>query len=239
MRIVTETDSAPKPLRLRGRSFIAVALVPEPPVMEWLNRLDAQLERAPSFFNGRPVVLDLSVARLNEPGIRALLRELQTRSIQVLGIEGADASVQSLNVPGWPPMLKGGRAAGAIDVPDEPAAAREAEADEPSALVLNHPIRSGQSIVFPKGDVTILGSVGSGAEVMAGGSIHVYGTLRGRAIAGMLGNPMARIFCRRLEAELLAIDGLYRTAEDVGTELRGRAVQAWLDGDSIVVSALD
>jgi septum site-determining protein MinC len=74
---------------------------------------------------------------------------------------------------------------------------------------------------------------------MAGGSIHVYGALRGRAIAGMLGNPQARIFCRRLEAELLAIDGLYRTAEDMDPTLRGRPVQAWLDRDSIVMAPLD
>ncbi len=74
---------------------------------------------------------------------------------------------------------------------------------------------------------------------MAGGSVHIYGTLRGRAIAGMLGNPGARIFCRRMEAELLAIDGLYRTAEDMDEALRGRAVQAWLDRDSIVMAGLD
>jgi septum site-determining protein MinC len=105
--------------------------------------------------------------------------------------------------------------------------------------VLQEPVRSGQSIVFPRGDVTVLGSVSSGAEVMAGGSIHIYGALRGRAIAGMLGNPGARIFCRRMEAELLAIDGLYRTAEDMDETLRGRPVQAWLDRDSIVMAGLD
>lgn len=206
--------------------------------MEWLARLDEQIERSPSFFPKRPVVLDLSVTHLNEPGIRALLRELHERSIRVIGIEGADEQVQSLDVPGWPPMLNGGRAAGAIAVPDEPAPTPPAP-EEPASLLVSEPIRSGQSIVFPKGDVTIVGSVSSGAEVMAGGSIHVYGTLRGRAVAGLMGNPQARIFCRRLEAELLAIDGLYRTAEDMDPALRGRAVQAWLDRDSIVMAPLD
>ena len=76
-------------------------------------------------------------------------------------------------------------------------------------------MRSGQSVIFPEGDVTVLGSVGSGAEIVAGGSIHIYGTLRGRAIAGATGNARARIFCRKLEAELLAIDGLYKTADDM------------------------
>ncbi|MBO0709767.1 MAG: septum site-determining protein MinC [Acetobacteraceae bacterium] len=238
-------DSIARPqLRLRGRSFIAVALAPEPPVMEWLARLDAQIERAPSFFVGRPVVLDLSATKLNEPGVRTLLVELTARKIQIIGIEGADPAVQAVDAPGWPPMLNGGRTASAITIPDEPTPPpREQEAppppEEPASLLIKEPIRSGQSIVFPKGDVTIVGSVGSGAEVMAGGSIHVYGTLRGRAIAGMIGNPEARIFCRRLEAELLAIDGLYRTAEDMDPQLRGRPVQAWLDRDSIVMATLD
>ena len=78
--------------------------------------------------------------------------------------------------------------------------------------------------------MTVLGSVGSGAEIVAGGSIHVYGTLRGRAMAGASGNPRARIFCNKLEAELLAIDGYYTTADDIDQGLRGRPVQAWLDG---------
>ncbi len=100
-------------------------------------------------------------------------------------------------------------------------------------------MRSGQSIFFPDGDVTVLGSVGSGAEVIAGGSIHIYGTLRGRAMAGMSGNRAARIFCSKIEAELLAIDGFYRTAEDLDAALRGRLIQAWLNGEVLMVTAMD
>jgi septum site-determining protein MinC len=94
-------------------------------------------------------------------------------------------------------------------------------------------VRSGQSLFFPEGDVTIVGSVASGAEIVAGGSIHVYGILRGRAMAGTMGNPAARIFCRKLEAELIAIDGFYKTAEDMDPDLRGRAVHLWLEGETI------
>ena len=82
-------------------------------------------------------------------------------------------------------------------------------------------VRSGQTIEFPHGDVTVIGSVGSGAEIVAGGSIHVYGSLRGRAIAGCTGNGKARIFCRKFEAELIAIDGLYKTADDLGGKFLG------------------
>jgi septum site-determining protein MinC len=93
-------------------------------------------------------------------------------------------------------------------------------------------------VVFPEGDVTVLGSVGSGAEIVAGGSIHVYGTLRGRAMAGVNGNPSARIFCQKIEAELLAIDGYYQTAEDFDASLRNRPAQAWLDGGIMRITPL-
>ena len=109
---------------------------------------------------------------------------------------------------------------------------------QPASLLIESPIRSGQSVIFPYGDVTVLGSVASGAEIVAGGSIHVYGTLRGRAMAGSMGNARARIFCSRNEAELLAIDGYYQTAESMDASLRGRPVQVWLEGAGLNIEAL-
>jgi septum site-determining protein MinC len=70
------------------------------------------------------------------------------------------------------------------------------------------------------------------------GSIHIYGALRGRAIAGSTGNAEARIFCNKLEAELIAIDGLYRTADEMDPQFRGRPVQAWLDGETMAMATL-
>jgi len=88
--------------------------------------------------------------------------------------------------------------------------------------------------------VTVLGSVGSGAEIVAGGSIHVYGALRGRAMAGISGNSAARIFCQKIEAELLAIGtGYYQTAEEIDASLRNRPAQAWLEGDTMKITALN
>jgi septum site-determining protein MinC len=97
-------------------------------------------------------------------------------------------------------------------------------------------VRSGQSIVFAEGDVTIVGSVSSGAEIVAGGSIHVYGTLRGRAMAGINGNLTARIYCQKIEAELLAIDGYYRTAEEIDPALYDRPTQVWLDNHIVQIT---
>lgn len=114
----------------------------------------------------------------------------------------------------------------------------EPQQEASGTLMIKSPIRSGQAIVHPHGDVIVLGSVASGSEIIAAGSIHVYGTLRGRASAGALGNKGARIFCRRNEAELLAVDGWYVTAEEMEGSSRGKPVQAFLDGESLRVAPL-
>ena len=87
--------------------------------------------------------------------------------------------------------------------------------------------------------MTIVGSVASGAEIVAGGSIHVYGTLRGKVLAGADGNERARIFCRRLEAELMAIDGHYIVADQIEPHLRKAPIQAWLEGEALEIVKMD
>jgi septum site-determining protein MinC len=199
-------------MRFLGRSYMAFVFTPEAPIMDWLGELDAWIARSPGFFAGRPVVLDLSAVTLSAHGIAHLIASLQERGIRIMGLEGADPSQLG---PELPPLLQGGRAAPI----GEPASSPEPERPVPetskpvASLLLEAPVRSGQSVVFTEGDITVLGSVGSGAEIVAGGSIHIYGTLRGRAMAGASGNPRARIFCHKIEAELLAIDGYYRTAD--------------------------
>jgi septum site-determining protein MinC len=84
-----------------------------------------------------------------------------------------------------------------------------------------------------------VGSVSSGAEIVAGGSIHIYGTLRGRAMAGIDGNSSARIYCQKIEAELLAIDGYYRTAEEIDAKFSNRPTQAWLEGNIVQITPLN
>jgi len=121
-------------------------------------------------------------------------------------------------------------------------AAQQVEKMEPqllSPLVIDAPVRSGQTIFFPQGDVIVVGPVSSGADVIAGGSIHIYGALRGRAMAGAYGETQARIFCRRLEAELLAIGGVYLTADEMEENMLGKNVQIWLDRDDVKIARLD
>jgi septum site-determining protein MinC len=228
-----KADVTRQQVRLRGRSYVAFVFAPVVPIVEWLAEIDATLASSPGFFVGKPVVLDLSAVDLSRAAITHLVGSLEQRNIRVLGIEGVEADRLEANLP---PLLTGGRPC--VITRTEPTPTRDAR-PKINSLLLESPVRSGQSIIFPEGDVTVLGSVGSGAEIVAGGSIHVYGTLRGRAMAGVNGNSAARIFCQKIEAELLAIDGYYQTAEEIDASLRTRPAQAWLQGDIMRITPLN
>ena len=221
-------------IRFRGRSFLALVLAPVAPLEVWFAELDMLASRSPGFFAGRPVVLDLCALVLTRGEIADLLSKLSDRSIRIMAIENAAAGTLDEALP---PPISGGRDARPIEA--DPKSRSAVNAARSASLTLESPVRSGQTIANPTGDVIVLGSVGSGAEIIAGGSIHVYGALRGRAIAGTTGHAGARIFCRKLEAELLAIDGLYCTADSTDPALRGKPAQAWLEGDSMRIARLD
>ena len=219
-------------VRLRGRSYVAFVFCPVVPIVGWLEELDATIARSPGFFVGKPVVLDLSALNLSHSAIAHLVASLEQRNVRVLGIAGANGAQMTNDLP---PLLTGGRhCLVKQNEPEKPEAK-----PKPTSLLLDSPVRSGQSVVFTDGDVTVLGSVGSGAEIVAGGSIHVYGALRGRAMAGVNGNAAARIYCQKIEAELLAIDGYYQTAEEIDPALRNRPAQAWLEGDIMKITPLN
>lgn len=242
--------------RFRGRNFLALVLKPEMPLANWLAELDQWLARSPGFFAGKPLILDLAGLSFARSDIAGLIGELKGRAIRILGIEGADASVLDETLP---PLLTGGRTSGSVeaveaiaarpsvteapakDAPPDASAAAPASASRQQvpSLLIETPVRSGQTVINPDGDVIVLGSVASGAEVIAAGSIHVYGALRGRALAGAYGNENARVFCRRFEAELIAVGGYYKVTDDTESHLRQKPVQAWLSGDELKIASLD
>jgi len=160
----------------------------------------------------------------------SLIADLKARNIPIIAVEGVDPGLLDCDLP---PLISKSRSCDVVDEadPKTPDASEDDKDDtpEPATLLLDRPVRSGQSIVFTKGDVTVMGSIASGAEVIAGGSIHVYGALLGRAMAGVMGNAKARIFCNRFDPELVAISGLYATVNETTSHLCGRPVQAWLD----------
>lgn len=254
-----------KSIRFRARSFVAFTLTPEAPLDVWLEGLDHWIGNSPGYFAGRPVVLDLNTLKPDVAAIESLVDVLGHRGIRVYAIE---LDGHTALAPNLPPVLVGAKEAttdgllprkaredvsgegkaegrapevgldkgGKVDA--SKAGDSEPQVEASGTLMIKAPIRSGQAIVHPHGDVIVLGSVASGSEIIAAGSIHVYGTLRGRASAGALGNRGARIFCRKNEAELLAVDGWYVTAEEMEGVSRGKPVQAFLDGDALRVSTL-
>ncbi len=159
--------------KFRGGSFHALVVRPESPIEAWLADVDVLLARSPGFFAGKSVVIDVSGLSLTKPTFLGLLDELSRRDIRILGVEGANPA----DVDGRVPSLVRGQA----DRPDT-AGAPAVQSPQPapvSSLLIDAPVRSGQAIVHPDGDVTIVGSVSSGAEIVAAGSIHVYGRCAG------------------------------------------------------------
>lgn len=218
-----------------GRTFLAFVLKPEMPIGRWLGEADAWLSRSPGFFAAKPVVVDVSRLLLTKGKLAKLIADLGSRGIRVMGLLGAD--------PAWvdddlPPVLAPGRAINPETTREKAPAAQAPAEPAPSSRVIDTHVRSGQT-VFQDGDLTIIGSVSSGAEIVATGSIHIYGALRGRVLAGADGNQAAHIFCRRLAAELVAIDGYYRMAEDLPPSLLEKPAHAWLEDGILTIKALD
>lgn len=261
------TQPSSRHIRFRGRSFPVLALEPEAPLSDWIARLDAYLAHSPAFFSKKPIVIDVSVLGLDRPGVTNLVKSLTDRGIRIMGLTGLAAAWSGDDLPpiltGSRPLRADALAEGEDASPakklspEEQAAFQEIAStlgdgdrqpvkNEPppeptivAPLVVNAPVRSGQTIYYPEGDVTVIGSVSSGADVIAGGSIHIYGTLRGRAMAGAYGEARSRIFCRRLEAELIAVGGVYLTADEIEANVHKQPVHAWLENDCVRIARLD
>ncbi|MCS4280690.1 septum site-determining protein MinC [Stenotrophomonas rhizophila] len=152
--------------------------------------------------------------------------------------ERAEAEPAPAPLPVAEPPPRRARAAAAVPAAPAPSAEATGGAPKPGRMQTAN-VRSGQQLYAENCDLTVMATVGAGAEVIADGSIHIYGTLRGRALAGAQGNTTARIFCREFHAELVAIAGHYKVLDDVPDSLRGKAVQVWLEQDQIKIAALD
>jgi septum site-determining protein MinC len=238
-RRTADPDPTPLPvptLRIRGRSVMALVIAPEPPFTDWFAALDEQMRRSTGFFADRPVVVDLSAVldSVGRDAIPVALDGLEERGLRVIGAEGVRPSALADTRWARLPTSLHGR-----DVTQTPRDDPPAQGVPAPSLLVDRPVRSGESLVFENGDIIVVGAVASGAELVAGGSIHVYGALRGRALAGLRAGASARIFCRRLEAELVGVDHLYRTADQWGPDLHGRAVQVRCDRGALRLSTLD
>jgi septum site-determining protein MinC len=219
-----------KGLEFKGRMMtLTVARVTQPHLDILANQLESQLSRSPGFFAGLPLLLELADEQISLEGVVSLLRRHGLTPVAVYRPSARHA--QAARDAGL----------GVIDdkrMPREdetPSAKQDAHA---SARIVTEPVRSGQQIYARGGDLVILNSVGAGAEVIADGCVHIYGALRGRALAGVQGDASARIFCRDMGAELVSIAGVYKVAEDIKETVHGRSVQVWRDGDKLKIEKL-
>ena len=224
------------PFQIRSRSLTAIVLqITGAADKEFYAALDSKLEQAPRFFTHAPFVLDLERCGLERSGdFTGLLRELRARRLAVIGVQNGTIEQNAAAASAGLMSLQGGR-----ETPTpEPRESEAAQAAATAAVLVCEPVRSGQRILADRGDLVVVAPVGAGAELIAHGNIHVYGAMRGRALAGVNGDLGARIFCQSLEAELIAIAGLYKTSEDLGPAVWKNRVQAFLDQDSLCVEAL-
>lgn len=223
-------------------------------VVQLAAEMRERVERAPNLFARAAVILDFGglTALPDDATASQLVRALAAVGVHPVALAYGSPENEALAARlGLPVLAKFRvqyeRVGGSSDEPPRaakpeaspipavaPAPIALAPVDAEPGTVHTLPVRSGQQVFAANRDLTVLATVGAGAEVLSDGSIHVYGALRGRALAGASGFTGARIFCREFHAELVAIAGHYKVLDDVPKALHGRAVQIWLDADDIL-----
>lgn len=198
--------------------------------------LDNKVAQAPSLFQNAPLIVDLSGVKEaeNGPDLAGLSMILRRHGITPLGVRGGNTRQRAAAAGIGLPLLPESK----LERPREEETAVIEEAPPVSlgpAKIITQPVRSGQQVVSREGDLIVLSMVSPGAEILAAGHIHVYGPLRGRALAGVNGDTRARIFCQQLYAELVAVAGEYQISEEFDNRLLGKAVQIYLDNDQLKI----
>ena len=181
------------------------------------SQLKGKISQAPMFFHNAPIIADLKI--VNSKGLVIDLAELKTLLLKnnfiLVALQNASAEQGSAAEALGLAILRA-NSPGKASLEPKPAMSNEVtELPNHESLVINHPVRSGEQVFAAHGDLIVVASVSNGAELLAEGNIHIYGTLRGRALAGINGNKDARIFCKNLEAELVSIAGEYQISEDI------------------------
>ncbi len=241
-----------------GQVGIACVRVRRADAAALCDELEKRVRAAPQLFTRAAVVLDLShLSKLPDDGIvDAMLEAIRSAGMLPVGLAYGTSETEALAIRMGLPLIAKFRAAyepvgGEVAAPSREAARPEpsprkqpihAEDAPPAAHTAQRheggAVRSGQQIYARDRDLVVTAAVANGAEVIADGSIHVYGSLRGRAMAGAQGDEGARIFCSEFRAELVAIAGHYRVFEEIPKDLEGQPVQCWLDNGKLLIARL-
>lgn len=200
-----------------------------------ISGLEAKVSQAKGFFKETPVVLDFTALDNAYPNLELLLEAVKKAGLCPVAARCEEEPYQASLVEAGLTLLQ--------NRPRENSKAEstpksETKKERHPTRTYNRPVRSGQQLYAKESDLILTAHTSAGSEIIADGNIHVYGALRGRALGGVNGNTDARIFCQKFEAELVAIAGHYKLIDDTPQELRGKAVQIWLENDILKIEAL-
>ncbi len=225
-------------LEIKGRMLsITRVRVLDPDSAAIRAQLEQLARQMPQAVKGMAAVIDSEF----ESDLPALLRAMRGIGIQPLAVSDGPLAAAARDLGLAVVSRDSGKAAAAAPekskTPEPPAAAPAPASARRPARIVSEPVRSGQQIYAEHGDLVVLSAVSPGAEVIADGCVHVYGKLSGRAIAGARGDESARIFCRKLDAELIAIAGIYAVSEQMKDSPRGAAAMAYLEQGRLRIEA--
>ena len=237
----TNTASKINALEFKSSTFSMPVLVLSSDNLDAIElQLQEKIGLAPEFFKNTPLVLDFQ--EINKQGYSIDVKEvvdiLRKAGLLPVGIRGGNTLQNKKALELLMPIYSSNTAAIITDSKKQkevvPPTKANVDADVLQTVLITQPVRSGQRI-YAAGDLVILAQVSAGAEIIAEGNIHVYNTIRGRALAGVQGNTQARIFCFDLQAELISIAGNYKVSEDLDESMRNKPVQIYLQGQSLII----
>lgn len=237
------TSYNPPALEFKSSTFsVPVLVLSSDDLILIEQQLQAKIRLAPEFFKNSPLVLD--VQELNKQTIEidivsivALIKKL---GLLPIGIRGGNVQQNEKMLDLGIPVHSIHTSSTTVEAKKPMPQVPEPETKDllqTGTTLITHPIRSGQR-VYAAGDLVIVAPVSPGTEILAEGNIHVYGALRGRALAGVQGNTEARIFCNDLQAELISIAGNYKISEDLSQNVRNKPVQIYLDKHTLVIKEI-
>jgi septum site-determining protein MinC len=248
---VNAPSGAVQAIEFKGRMMlVSILRVNSAEAPALAEALAARMAEAPDLMRDMPLIVDFdALEALPAADLMVALERIRGHGFKVIGLQKGNAVLDMVaEASGLPILVLGGK--GSTEAAPRPAQPPPQPAPEPekpreaapavhtNTRIVEQPVRSGQQIYARGGDLIVLGAVSAGAEVLADGHIHIHGTLRGRALAGVRGLESARIFCRRLDAELVSIAGHYRIAEDILDRERGENRLVTLAGETIQITEI-
>lgn len=230
------------PFQIRGSLQTLLSLkILRPDDPAFFTSLVEKVAHAPDFFRNAPIVLDGAAVKAKSPAcLTEIVERLKEHRVVPVGLQNGSAEWNDAAVAlGLAIFGAGGAGSDDPTAPGRGAAtAKTAAAQRPTGTVIREPVRGGQQVVAPDGDLVVMAPVSAGAEIAAAGHIHVYAPLRGRAFAGMNGDEKAMLFCERLHAELLSIAGIHLVSEEMDPRLLGKRVRVTLVAERLKVEPL-